>query len=635
MGGGRQRLPVIFQTEPMQTGDRKSDLRRLARLLPRRRVKVALDGLEAFDLAVVDDWLQNTFEIAAAAHFRSGAVNFVDATPMCRMRLEFARRVLLLWGQLLRAARVPVFDPGVVLGVSSGNESTWSARLAIAHVDEIDQACYLGALRAAVELVHWCSSRARSAENAERLQARLDARVLPGLRRSVPGGQSTIPVLRQAHELGIPFLHLSGGIYQLGWGRCAVRLDRSMTDRDTALGAKLALNKLWSAALLRMAGFPAPEHVAIRSVQQARAAAESLGWPVVVKPADTDRGEGVTVGIACESALTAAVERALARSPNGNAIVERQVPGVCHRLFIARGRLLYAVKRLPISAVGDGRSSVGALIDAANARERCRPSWLRKDLLPNDARAIEAMAAAGFTLESVPAQGQLVPLRDIESTEWGGVDEDVTHRMHPDNVSMALGAAKLFGLDSAGIDVITSDIGRSWCETGAIVNEVNFAPLLGEGEVSRLHVPEFLGRLLEGGGRIPIEAFVGESACLRAAARRQGELNAEGRRCYVTSRDETRAPSGIPIHLPFDGLASRCRALLLNGDVGALILVISDDEVLETGLPVDRIDRLTCVPDARVVRRSDGQCLSADELAVLLGALAGDDDPEPEALGPE
>ena len=90
-----------------------------------------------------------------------------------------------------------------------------------------------------------------------------------------------------------------------------------------------------------------------------------------------------------------------------------------------------------------------------------------------------------MTLASIPDPGTWVALRRIESTDWGGVDEEVTALIHPDNLKAALMATELFGLDMAGIDIISTDISRPWFETGAVINEVNFAPLLGGAEISR------------------------------------------------------------------------------------------------------------------------------------------------------
>ena len=43
-----------------------------------------------------------------------------------------------------------------------------------------------------------------------------------------------------------------------------------------------------------------------------------------------------------------------------------------------------------------------------------------------------------MTLASIPDPGTWVALRRIESTDWGGVDEEVTALIHPDNLKAAL-----------------------------------------------------------------------------------------------------------------------------------------------------------------------------------------------------
>ena len=215
----------------------------------------------------------------------------------------------------------------------------------------------------------------------------------------------------------------------------------------------------------------------------------------MLKPVDRDRGEGVSVDVADAADLQRAFSVAQKTSRARQVIVERQVTGVCHRLFIAGGRLLYAVIRWPKSVHGDGRRSVAALIADANDAEAARPPWRRNEPFPADAEAVVAMAAAGYALDAIPAAGTRIPLRAIESTTSGGFDEEVTDRIHPDNLDIALRATALFGLEVAGIDIITPDIGTPWHANGAIINEVNYAPLLGGGEISPRHVPEFLQRL--------------------------------------------------------------------------------------------------------------------------------------------
>ena len=177
----------------------------------------------------------------------------------------------------------------------------------------------------------------------------------------------------------------------------------------------------------------------------------------------------------------------------------------------------------------------------------------------------------------MPPAGALVPLRRIESTQWGGVDEEMTGRVHPDNVSMALRAAELFGLHVAGIDIITPEIEEPWHQNGAIINEVNFAPLLGGGEISRRHIPVFLRDFLDGDGRIPMEGFQGGESGLQIALNRQRELIERGMRCYFTTSTRTLDAKGMERILPFQNLDQRVAALLLSPEVDAIVVLRDAD----------------------------------------------------------
>lgn len=588
---------------------------------PMKRVRMVLDDPAAADIEALDAWLESALKIdlEPCVCFIPKPGKTAPAIPV----IEFARRCLLVARSLLQTAGAPVFDPGAILEMDQDRQepSQWVLVAGLAHIDEIPDACYTLAVEAAIKIIRKGPVAAGNLRKMDRLYGEMVNQTLRPMRSMVVAGKSTIPMLREAYRRDIPFVHIGAGVYQLGWGGKARRIDRSSTEADTLLGAKLAQHKVWSASMLRSAGLPAPEHGVADSENEAIHLAHRLGWPVVVKPADLDRGEGVATGIRDDAALLAAFKAARKSSKIKKVIVERQVPGVCHRLLVAHGRVLCAVKRLPKAVTGDGRQTVAALIQAANQAEQAHAPWLRSEPFPDDALAVESMLLAGFSPASVPDAGRQVPLRPIESSRWGGEDEDLTACLHPDNRALALRAAALFDLHVAGIDLISPDISRPWHANGAVVNEVNFAPVLGDGHISSAYIPEFFSDLMEGDGRIPVDVFVGADRAMTAAKARRQEQAQRGMRCFLTSRSLTLDASGAELLFTFHSLFKRCRALLMNRQVDALVLVVQTDELLYTGLPVDRFTGVIATDDMLISWKDPAQGLPQGRIDNLLHLL--------------
>ena len=93
-----------------------------------------------------------------------------------------------------------------------------------------------------------------------------------------------------------------------------------------------------------------------------------------------------------------------------------------------------------------------------------------------DAAAEELVRAQGFGLDDVPPEGTRVKLALTGNMSTGGTSIDRTIEAHPDNVEIAETAARIVGLDVAGIDFICPDIATPVRETGGGIVEVNAAP---------------------------------------------------------------------------------------------------------------------------------------------------------------
>jgi cyanophycin synthetase len=466
---------------------------------------------------------------------------------------------------------LPTFDAPKLISLSQDKLNPAKCRIKIeSSLDNlISKSVYKSLIRSALKICEWMAQHSATPDNKRKLFKAITEEVIEPLHQIIPAGKSTIPVLRAAHSLGIPFIHLGLGVYQLGWGSKARRLDRSVCEFDSAIGSKLAQNKVATANILREVGLPAPVHGVITTETDALSLATKIGFPVVVKPSDRDRGEGVTVDIFRETQLKAAFAHAQKLSKSKQVIVERQVLGTCHRLFIVNGKLLYAVKRHPISVIGDGQRTVSQLVDDEVLKESFKPPWERSEIKPIDELALQTLQKLGLSLESVPGKDIFIPLRPIETTEWGGVDEDVTQAVHSENLRIALQAAKIFGLHIAGIDIISPDIAKPWHANGAIINEVNFAPLFGGAEISRSYIPKFFEDFMDGNGKISIEVFDNEKTA-EAFQKRQA---VHGMRCYLTTANRTIDELGEEIVMPFKNIKQRIRALILRSDVDAIAIV--------------------------------------------------------------
>jgi hypothetical protein len=244
---------------------------------------------------------------------------------------------------------------------------------------------------------------------------------------------------------------------------------------------------------------------------------------------------------------------------------------------------------------GNGVQTVAELTAAEVAAQQRRPPWKRSLIKPLDAQALAAMGKAGFAPETVPDTGAYVPLRLLESPSSGGLSEDAGGEIHPENAAAAIRAAQLLGLRVAGIDFITTDIGKPWQQTGAIINEVNFSPMLGASEISRRPIPIFLEGLMGGNGRIPVHVYIGGATAWRAGARHWRDLLDGGAAACITSAVKTFSPDGQEWRMPLRSAGERGRALILSPRTGAIILVISAEEFWRSGLPFDAVEALVHV----------------------------------------
>ena len=97
---------------------------------------------------------------------------------------------------------------------------------------------------------------------------------------------------------GIPYRRLtSGSLVQFGWGSKQRRIQAAETDRSSAIAESIAQDKELTKKLLHAGGVPVPMGRPVSDADDAWAAAQEVGVPVVVKPLDGNQGKGVSVNL--------------------------------------------------------------------------------------------------------------------------------------------------------------------------------------------------------------------------------------------------------------------------------------------------------------------------------------------------
>ena len=208
--------------------------------------------------------------------------------------------------------------------------------------------------------------------------------------------------------------------------------------------------------------------------------------------------------------------------------------------------MVAVAERVPAHVVGDGTHTVRELVEIANADPRRGIGHEKVLTRIRVDDAAEALVASQGLLARRRARGRgaMVMLAATGNMSTGGSAIDRTWEAHEDNVEIAEEAARVVGLDVAGIDFIAPDITVPVRETGGAIVEVNAAPGF------RMHThptegePQYVARpvidLLFPAGtpsRIPIVAVTGSNGKTTTVRMIAHVMKNMGRKVGLTSTD--------------------------------------------------------------------------------------------------
>jgi len=242
---------------------------------------------------------------------------------------------------------------------------------------------------------------------------------------------------------------------------------KASTPLNTQSAVSMSKNKREVHRLLEPLGFPVPKQIRVKDVQLDLLPFFNQYKTIVVKPADSHGGKGVTV-LPTENELALAFTRA--RKESSTVLAEQYVTGKNYRFLVLDDHVLAVALRQPPTIIGDGKTAITTLFEDFNMENKA--NGLPR--VPDSIRTWEIVEKQGYTHNSIPPAGAPILLRLTANLSLGGTVHDVTATCDDSYKKIAVDVAQTLGLRLVGVDFIAEDITQP--EKQAFIIEANAAP---------------------------------------------------------------------------------------------------------------------------------------------------------------
>jgi len=303
-----------------------------------------------------------------------------------------------------------------------------------------------------------------------------DIQKMREIRERVRLGPSTGSIVEEAVARDIPWIRLgTNSLVQLGYSVHQMRFQATITCKTSNIAVDIACNKEETKRMLEMASIPVASGSICVDEEDLEHTIKKIGYPIVIKPLDGNHGKGASINVVTWEDAKEGL--AYAKKYSRRVIVEKFITGFDFRVLVIDNKLVAAAKRVPAHVLGDGKSTIQELIDITNKDPR--RGYGHENVLTEitvDRDTTDLLEKLGYSLDTVPNNGETVYLKSTANLSTGGTSVDVTDMMHPENIFLAERIARVIGLDVCGIDIMAENLTQPLKENGGVILEVNAAP---------------------------------------------------------------------------------------------------------------------------------------------------------------
>jgi len=253
----------------------------------------------------------------------------------------------------------------------------------------------------------------------------------------------------RSRGISVEVLDDEEGYFKLSRGGKSVVCRESLSELTSAVAMSRCQDKLVTHRWLGKGGFQTPAFQLVGSARDNRSFMDSHG-KAVVKPVTGEQGKGITIGIEDHGKLVRAVKRA--RRYCDRVLLESFHEGDDLRVVVINSEVVAAAIRKRARIVGDGKKTAKALIQKQSRRRMAATEG--ESQIPIDDETKQCLAEHGHSLDDIIPSGETIVVRKTANLHTGGTLDDVTARLSPTLVDVAVRAAQHLEIPVVGLDFI-------------------------------------------------------------------------------------------------------------------------------------------------------------------------------------
>lgn len=254
----------------------------------------------------------------------------------------------------------------------------------------------------------------------------------------------------------------------------------NITSKDPYIGHYVMENKVVTKALLAEHGIHVPKSLEFNQIEEALKVANLYSEKAfVIKPKSTNMGIGISIFKkgASEQEFKAALE--IAFKEDHTILIEDFAFGTEYRFYVQEGKVLSIVNRVGANVIGDGQSTVKALVEKKNEDpKRGRDHRSPLEIIQLGEIEVNTLKQQGYTPDDVIPKGIQVILRENSNISTGGDSIEVLADMHESYKEIAIKMAKVLGVNITGLDLMIEDIRTPATADNYALIEANFNPMM-------------------------------------------------------------------------------------------------------------------------------------------------------------